>query len=238
MMDEWPDLVSFPQWICDTLYEAFYLVIYFNPYRTRIQPSVKINFEVDFVLKVSSHGKDQHTIPYIHHGLLPKSTSKLILFRMKILNGLCVFLCVQINMEKPFVVKLEYVLQHAVKSDIYQAVFENRPRKWKFGIRNYGDIRPVHENTRHLINRSDGDPWDIFAPGIRELPTGKYYKIKEVVGMLRLENGNHKLAVLLYVPGFDYTRAMYDIRNYCNRYLHELRRKGSWVAFNPRYEFS
>ena len=65
-------------------------------------------------------------------------------------------------------------------------------------------------------NKSDGDPWDVFAPGYSyTLSTSNSYRIKKILGILLLENGNHKIAVKLYAsqaPGFNYKRAMKEIQ--------------------------
>ena len=55
---------------------------------------------------------------------------------------------------------------------------EKRPKKYKFGSKNYGEIPG-------WINKSDGDPWDVFAPGYAyDLKINKQYKIKSVIGVL------------------------------------------------------
>lgn len=82
---------------------------------------------------------------------------------------------------------LSYVLRNLEKSSVCQ--FEKRPNKYMFGIQNYGEI-PL------WINKADGDPWDIFAPGYKKaFVYNKNYEIEKVIGIFFLENGNHKIAV-------------------------------------------
>ena len=83
-------------------------------------------------------------------------------------------------------------MKSVIDSKKHRAVFENRPKRYMLNCNNYGDIPG-------LTNRADGDPWDVFAPGYtyKALHIGKPYQIKDIVGYLRLDSGNDKLAVLL-----------------------------------------
>lgn len=117
-----------------------------------------------------------------------------------------------------------------------RAVFEKRPEKYMFGSNNYGDIPG-------LYNRADGDPWDVFAPGYkyRALQIDKPYLIKRVVGYLRLDDGNHKIAVLVHDPSkrFSYKKALREIQEYCAKYVEKVMHKkglsGTWVALHKDY---
>ena len=126
---------------------------------------------------------------------------------------------------------INYVLSNIVNSDEYKAVFEKRPRRYMFCCKNYGDIPG-------LLNRADSDPWDCFAPGyeFRELTIGKKYKIKDIMGYYKLKNGNHKIAIQVYVPGFDKDKAKREIMNYCDKYTKGVRVEGEWVCLKNGYE--
>ena len=102
-----------------------------------------------------------------------------------------------------------------------------------FCCKNYGDIPG-------LLNRADSDPWDCFAPGyeFRELTIGKKYKIKDIIGYYKLKNGNHKIAIQVYVPGFDKDKAKREIKNYCDKYTKGVRVEGEWVCLKKGYELS
>ena len=93
-----------------------------------------------------------------------------------------------------------------------------------FGASNYGEIPGK-------INDADGDPWDIFTPGMtRRLNTSKMYRVKRVIGVVVLENGNHKIAVELFVPGFDPTRVDADVEEYMKKYSKFTGVPTSWKA--------
>lgn len=133
---------------------------------------------------------------------------------------------------------LEKVLKNIRKyPDKYKAVFEYRPKYAMFGTKNYGDIRNIGKK-QYMINPSDNDPWDVFAPGYNfKLTYGKRYKIKDVIGVLFLENGNHKIAIKVNVPGFDEERALKEIKLYCTTYMKKVKKKGEWVPFYENYSY-
>lgn len=89
---------------------------------------------------------------------------------------------------------------------------EARRRRFMFGALNYGEVPG-------MINEADGDCWDIFLPGMtRRLAVNKLYSIKRVIGAVILENGNHKIAVELFLPGFDPEHIEKDVDTYMQRY--------------------
>ena len=45
------------------------------------------------------------------------------------------------------------------------------------------------------------------------------------------ENGNHKIAVRLYVPNYDEKKAMREIYTYCSQYTKKQGIRGKYVAF-------
>tara|TARA_B110000977_G_C10999677_1_gene463307 strand:+ start:544 stop:876 length:333 start_codon:yes stop_codon:yes gene_type:complete len=99
-------------------------------------------------------------------------------------------------------------------------VFENRN---KFPFKNYGEIINTY-------NPSDGDPWDVFAPGYHiNIPTNKTYRIKDIMGVYWLENGNHKIAVRVHRQGFDPGWVDEDIRRSCKGYTDKTGVKGVYI---------
>jgi len=107
--------------------------------------------------------------------------------------------------------KIDRVLGE-IKEGKIKCTFEDRPKKYKI-VNNYGDIPGMY-------NKADGDPWDVFAPGYeRTLPFNKMYKVKSVIGVLLLEDGNHKIAVRLNASGYDPEKGERDINKYCKKYL-------------------
>mgnify|MGYP001370731223 CR=1 FL=1 len=118
--------------------------------------------------------------------------------------------------------KLDYVLKNAIGKECQ---FEYRPKKYMFGISNYGDIP-------EWINKADGDPWDIFAPGISsKLPINKKFVIKKILGILLLENGNHKIAIKVNTKGYDKDRCLDDINTYCKKYTKFQNMNGVFIHF-------
>ena len=99
-----------------------------------------------------------------------------------------------------------------------------------FGCHNYGDIPG-------LLNRADGDPWDVFALGYgyKELQIGKPYEIRNILGYLRLENGNDKIAVRLYWRGFELASAREEVRRFTQKYTRRVK-PGYWVSMNPDFD--
>jgi hypothetical protein len=128
--------------------------------------------------------------------------------------------------KKEVFVPQAYVLKNVIDSHFHKAVFENRPKKYKFGTRNYGEIIG-------LRNAADGDRWDIFAPGYLEvLPVGVPYQIKDILGVYNLENGNDKIAVRLYRSGFDDEIARREIASFCRNYTAGTNVRGVWQDFD------
>lgn len=125
----------------------------------------------------------------------------------------------------PVVDTLDEVLRQLSARKL-RVVFEDRHPRYCFGVKNYGEAR----GTR---NPADGDPFDVFAPGYaRRLPFGKPYVCKEVLGVFELTNGNHKIAVRLFVPGADEKRIGDEISAYCKRYTRFTRKEGSWFPLS------
>ncbi len=103
-------------------------------------------------------------------------------------------------------------------------VFENRSEGNLFGIKNYGEIPG-------LLNSSDGDAWDIVCPGYtNRLPFKTEYKVKEILGYLHLDNGNHKTFVRLVEEGggFDEKLMYSQLTTYVCRYPKSVDTKGRW----------
>jgi hypothetical protein len=117
-------------------------------------------------------------------------------------------------------VELDHVLCHLKERRV---VLEDRPTRYKFGTRNYGEV------SDNWYNRADGDKWDVFAPGYENaLPTGRAYRVAGVMGVLLLANGNHKIAVRLHSPGYDPQRARREVADYVRRYTAGVGVRGEW----------
>lgn len=104
-------------------------------------------------------------------------------------------------------------------------VLEPRSKHWKFGCLNYGEVCPP------WYNAADGDKWDIVAPGYRtELPVRTPFVVDRVLGVLMLDNDNHKIAVRLRnVNGYDGRRASREMKQYCHEYTRRMRLRGRYL---------
>lgn len=96
-------------------------------------------------------------------------------------------------------------------------------RRW---INNYGEIP-------RYINSADGDPWDVIVPGYPMLETNKSFRLKELLGVYRLPNGNHKLIVDIYDNLFvqDKSCIRAEVENYKRKYEAHTGLRGSVVYF-------
>lgn len=103
---------------------------------------------------------------------------------------------------------------------------ETRPSKYMFGTKNYGEVigYTVNSKLQKCINSSDGDPWDVIVAGYnKSLPRYTPMRIKNIIGVFELENGNHKLVIDVYVPE-RYLNEFYhdkDVIQEMNDYLKE-----------------
>ena len=84
---------------------------------------------------------------------------------------------------------------------------EDRKEKYLHGLKNYGECPG-------LYNRADGDCWDIAVPGYHDSLVKKEYIPQEIIGVLFLSDGNHKMCVKIDEPGFDPVRCAKDIETY------------------------
>ena len=117
-----------------------------------------------------------------------------------------------------------YVIKEILNRKPVYCMFENRNKKYLFGIKNYGEIPKWY-------NKADGDPWDIFAPGYNShLQYNVMYKISKIVGVFFLNNGNHKIAVRLQncnIRSLNYEN--YKIKLYCKNYMNYTKKKGIFI---------
>lgn len=118
--------------------------------------------------------------------------------------------------------KIFSTLNHVLSQKKLSVVFEQRPRKFMCSTTNYGEIPGMY-------NAADGDPWDVFTPGqTRRLQRGTPYKVKRILGVVKVENGNHKIAVELYVPGFCTDLVEDAVHEYRRLYTRLTRKQTEW----------
>ncbi len=129
-----------------------------------------------------------------------------------------------LNSQRMSGVTLSLILDQAKKRSINPVRFHRRPSRYKFGVENYGEFFGWK-------NCADNCLWDAFAPGYtRRLQYGRKYKVKRITGIVFIENGNHKIAVELYVPGI--SNALVDSQGveYARRYAELTGKKTEWIS--------
>jgi hypothetical protein len=117
---------------------------------------------------------------------------------------------------------LLYVLNQ-LKNESHVCKFEKRPAKFMFGVKNYGEL-PL------WVNKADGDPWDVFAPGYKTSLKNKNYSIGKVIGIFFLENGNHKIAVRIKnIPVDSIKYENEQIEKYARKYSDYTKVNGKYL---------
>ena len=117
----------------------------------------------------------------------------------------------------------KYVMTHLKNHPhAHKCVFQARPNKFKFGVLNYGEIK-------YWVNTADGDPWDVFAPTHVKIQTNTPCKISEVIGVLILQNGNHKIAVRIDGVPYDAKSEKQYIDTFCKGYCEFTRIPGKFM---------
>jgi hypothetical protein len=88
-----------------------------------------------------------------------------------------------------------------------------------------------HAEFLGKMNPYDNCLWDAVIPGYQKiLPKNKKYKVKNIIGMFWLSNGNHKVIVKVSESGYNKIKAKKDLQNFTKKYLkinHGL--KGIWI---------
>lgn len=104
---------------------------------------------------------------------------------------------------------------------------EKRPLQRMYGIHN-------HAEFIGYMNPNDNCLWDALIPGYNEkcIPNKKY-KLKDIIGIYLLENGNHKTVCKIYKPGYKAIKAQKDIIKYMKKYYNKHRLKHKWIQLSP-----
>lgn len=116
-------------------------------------------------------------------------------------------------------------LRKILRRDDLIAVFENR---LKLGYKTYEIIN--HAELVNIINPADNDPWDLVIPGYGySLCLHNKFKIKEVMKVLFVEGGNHKIFVRVNVPGYQEDLAEQQMKKFKRQYERLNALKTHWV---------
>jgi inorganic pyrophosphatase len=120
---------------------------------------------------------------------------------------------------------LQQLLKNARTRPLFVKL-EDRPLKYMFGTRNYGEIIGT-------INKADGDPWDVIVPGYtQKLPRNAELLITRIQGIIYLQNGNHKLIVDVRTNIKKNNKLqLKEIINYRNRYEDIVKLRGTIIYF-------
>ena len=100
-----------------------------------------------------------------------------------------------------------------------------------YGLNNHAEFIDYH-------NPHDDCLWDAIIPGYNYLMKDKkVYKTKSIIGILWLSNGNHKIAIKIYKPGYTKQRAEKDIKTYIKNYLKKFTEENpdshsKWIEVN------
>lgn len=113
-------------------------------------------------------------------------------------------------------------------SNLIKVEDRDKYNRFKYGIEN-------HAEFVGMMNPYDNCLWDAIIPGYKKiLPKNKVFKTTEILGMLWLEDGNHKVAVRINNSGFNNKRSVKDIRNYVINYLSTYPNlTGKWISMKP-----
>lgn len=122
-------------------------------------------------------------------------------------------------------VSLETVLRNLRGKHV---VMEHRPKRYKFGCVNYGEVVP------NWYNPADGDKYDVVAPEYdHTLPIKTAFQVTSVLGILWLSNGNHKIFVKIDHPGYQHARAMEEIHRFSHEYPRRMRLDAIFLNHTP-----
>lgn len=94
---------------------------------------------------------------------------------------------------------------------------EDRERRYMWGLMNSGDLPTLPRN------KADGDRWDAFCPGYPVLDTKKTYNVTSILGIMFVDDQNHKIAVRLDERGYDDDIAQKEIALYSAIYEKNVR---------------
>ena len=118
---------------------------------------------------------------------------------------------------------LDFLLKDKKKYKQFALQVEDRSKRWKYGIRN-------HAEFIGYMNPHDKCLWDALIPGYKQaLTPDDTYKLKQVIGVFMLENGNHKIVCKIYKPGYNATQAEKDTKTYMRRYYKQHGLKSAWI---------
>lgn len=122
---------------------------------------------------------------------------------------------------------LNVLLKNKKNYNKFTLKIEDRNPKWLYGLHN-------HAEFLNYMNPHDKCLWDALIPGYKEkLKPEGLYKLKKVIGIFLLENGNHKIVCKIYKAGYNSKNAEKETKAYMKRYFKKHKLKHSWILISP-----
>lgn len=103
---------------------------------------------------------------------------------------------------------------------------EEREPNWNYGIDN-------HAEFIQYMNPHDNCLWDALIPGYNKiLSPNKQYIVKDIIGIYLLKNGNHKIIVKVYIPGYDPVESEKQVKLYMDTYFKRHNIPNTWIEIH------
>jgi len=120
----------------------------------------------------------------------------------------------------------KYLFKYKDTLDFFTLKVEKRNPDWMYGIHN-------HAEFVGLMNPHDNCLWDALIPGYKDtLVTNKKYKLKDIIGIYILENGNHKIVCKIFKQGYNSRKAKRDVKRYMKKYFKKHNLKHKWIQWS------
>ena len=115
------------------------------------------------------------------------------------------------------------LFKHKDNLQFFTLEIEKRNPGWMYGIHN-------HAEFLGFMNPHDNCLWDALIPGYKEkLIVKKKYKVKDIIGIYLLENGNHKIVCKIFKNGYDSNKSEKDIKKYMKNYFNKHKLRHKWI---------
>ena len=121
----------------------------------------------------------------------------------------------------------KYLISHKNNLRIFTLEIEDRDPNWMYGIHN-------HAEFVGYMNPHDNCLWDALIPGYKDkLEPTIQYKLKQIIGVFLLENGNHKIITKIFKSGYNSKVAKKQVHTYMKNYYKRHTLNHKWVQIHP-----
>lgn len=88
-----------------------------------------------------------------------------------------------------------------------------------------------HAEFINYFNPYDKCLWDAIIPGYRDkFVGGSQHRVKKIIGVYLLKNGNHKVAIQIDSnKNYDIKKALKDTKRYITNYKKQIPVYGKWI---------